>query len=186
MNTGAARQASRRFGALLMLFALLSTGVAVAASPSKGKRVQRDKACTMVTERQVEKAFGSPVAEGVEQTVVLSCTYLVGVDPNQPPGGSFATQQLFPSILNTTDTAKQAVADSHAIDLIAEDDLREVEGVGRRAYFNATHGRIVVQATKKFAFVLIWSPESVDGRITKKQEKQLIKLAKDVVKRAPR
>ena len=184
MNT-----AQRRLGALLMLSSLLSTGVALAA-PSKGKRVQRDKACTMVTERQVEKAFGSPVAEGVENAVVLTCTYVVGEDPTQSPGGEFATTQLFPSILNTTGTAKKAVQDAHAIDLLAEDDLREVEDVGRRAFFNATRGRLVVLANKKYAFVLNWTtpavPNTPEGRISKKHEQALTRLAKDIVKRAPR
>jgi len=182
--------ALRRLGALFLLLSLLNTGVAMAGAPSKDKRVQRDKACTMVTERQVEKALGGPVAEGVENAVVLTCTYVVGDDPTQRPGGEFATTQLFPSILNTTGTAKKAVQDAHAIDLLAEDDLREVEDVGRRAFFNATRGRLVVLANKKYAFVLNWTtpavPNTPEGRISKKHEKALIRLAKAVVKRAPK
>lgn len=173
-----------RLVALLALSTLV-TAISAGEAVAKGPRVQRDKACTMVTTKQVEKAFGSPVADGVEQTVVLSCTYLVGTDPNTAPGGSFATQQLFPSILNTTHTAKAAIEDSHAIDLLAEDDLHDVD-VGKSAYMNSTRGRLTVQATKKFAFIVVWSIASKEGPIGKKNEKKLIRLAKDIVKRAPK
>jgi len=177
------RASARVIAAAVVLVLAMGSGLAAAAPAA---RVTRDSACTMVTAKQVEKAFGGPVAEGVEQSVVLSCTYLVGTDPNTAPGGSFATQQLFPSILNTTKTAKAAIEDAHAIDLIAEDDLRDVDGVGKSAYIDQTQGRIVVQANKKFTFILIWSPASKITRIGKKAEKQLIKLAKNIVKRAPR
>ena len=169
--------------AIVTTFAAASVAGAGTAKP---KRIKRDEACTIVTTRQVEKAFGGPVAEGVEQEVVLSCTYLVGTDPLAEPGGSFAAQQLFPSILNTTDSAKAAVEDAHAIAVVTEDDLRDVDDVGRAAYINSTRGEIVVQANKKYAFILIWSPESVVTPSTKAVEKKLIALAKDVVKRAPR
>lgn len=162
------------------------TVTTAAAAPAKAPRVTRDKPCTMLTTKQVAKAFGNPTAEGVEQSVVLSCTWLVGTDPNALPGGSFATQQLFPSILNTTHSAKGAIEDSHAIDLLAEDDLHDVDGVGRSAYMNSTRGRLNVQATKKFAFIVVWSPASKEGPIGKKNEKKLIRLAKDIVKRAPK
>ena len=170
--------------ALTACVSLAMTGSALAGT--SGKRVTRDKACTMVTTKQVEKAFGGPVAEGVENAVVLACTYIVGEDRTQPPGGEFATQQLFPSILNTTDSAKEAVEDAHAIDVLAEHDLEDVDKLGRYAYYNATEGRIVVQATKKFAFVLNWSPGSQEGPLSKKHKKALIRLAKDVAKRAPK
>ena len=177
------RASARVIVAAVVLVLAMGSGLAAAVPAA---RVKRDKACTMVTKKQVEKAFGGPVAEGVEQTVVLSCTYLVGTDPNTAPGGSFATQQLFPSILNTTDSAKAAIEDNHAIDLIAEDDLRDVDGVGRSAYMNSTRGRLTVQANKKFVFILVWSLGSKEGRIGKANEKKLIRLAKDIVKRAPK
>ena len=181
-----------RTTALTACVSLLMTGTALAGK--SGKRVIRDKACTMVTTRQVEKAFGGPVAEGVENAVVLACTYIVGEDRTQAPGGEFATQQLFPSILNTTDTAKEAIEDARSIDVLAEHDLEDVDGVGRYAYYDATDGRIMVQATKKFAFVLNWTtpapatpqPGQPEGRLSKKHKKALIRLAKDVVKRAPK
>src|SRR5688572_21929841 len=91
------RRRAVRFATLPVVLVFAATNVARAAT-SRAKS-KRDEACTIVTTRQVEKAFGGPVAEGVEQEVVLSCTYLVGLDPLQPPGGSFAAQQLFPSIL---------------------------------------------------------------------------------------
>ena len=183
MNTAAAR--ARRILAGISVVAV-AIGLTASAVAAKGPRIQRDKACTMVTKKQVQKAFGSPVADGVEQTVVLSCTFLVGTDPNAEPGGSFATQQLFPSILNTTESAKAAIEDSHAIDLLAEDDLRDVDGVGKSAYMNSTRGRLTVQATKKYAFVVVWSIASKEGPIGKANEKKLIRLAKDIVKRAPK
>lgn len=170
-------------GAVLVASSALA---AAGGAATVAKRVSPNKACTMVTVRQVEKAFGGPVAPGVEAPAVLSCTYLVGADPAQAPGGSFATQQLFPSFVNTTDTAKAAIEDAHAIDSLANDDLRDVDGVGKYAYFNATKGFVVVQASKKFAFVLTWNPGSVPGPISKREQKKLVALAKDVTKRAPR
>jgi hypothetical protein len=160
-----------------------SAGSAAAKSKPKGKI---DDPCTLLDASKVTKVFGGPVADPVLDTTFLSCTFAVGADPAQTPGGLVSVAQLFPHYGQALPTATKAFQDQHAIDVLSNFELADVNGLGRDAYMNLTNGTLVVLATKKFEFSVAWQPASVTSHVTKRDQKKLVKLAKQMVPRAPK
>jgi hypothetical protein len=179
----------RRILHLVLAVALASgiagatAGSALAKAKPKGKV---DDPCTLLDASKVGKVFGGPVAEPKLDTVFVSCTFEVGDDPTQSPGGSVAVAQLFPHFGQALPTATEAFQDQHAIDVLSNFELADIEGLGRDAYMNLTNGTLVVLATKKFEFSVSWSPASVASHVATKDQKKLVKLAKQIVTRAPK
>jgi hypothetical protein len=181
------RAATRTIAVVVLTGVLIaSTSAGIAAASNAAKRITPEEPCTIFTTKQIEKAFGGPVSEGSGRRDLLICAWEVGIDPNAKPGGRFYAKQVYPNIINTSPTAKAAIEDERAIDSISNDDVRDVDKIGKNAYFNASKGAITVQVNKKYVFQIIWNPGSVSGPISAKDEKTLRKLAKSVVKRAPR
>jgi hypothetical protein len=168
----------------------LATGIAGAtAGPASAKSTPKgtiDDPCTLLDASKVGKVFGGPVAEPVLDSVFVSCTFAVGEDPTQTPGGLVAVAQLFPHFGQALPTAPSAFQDQHAIDVLSNFELIDVENLGRGAYMNLTNGTLVVLANKKFEFSVAWQPGSATTHVTKKDQKKLVKLAKQAVARAPK
>jgi hypothetical protein len=181
------RAAARTTAVALFAGVLIgSTFAGVGAARGATKRIKPEQPCTIVTKSQIEKAFGGPVADPTEGGVLLVCSWRVGTDPSTPPGGAFHARQVFPNIINTSPNAKAAIEDERAIDSLSDNDLRDVDNVGRSAYLNATTGEITVQANKRYVFEIAWNPGGLPATLNAKQEKALVKLAKSIVKRAPK
>jgi len=163
--------------------ASLALGPSAAAAQKKPK-VKIDKACTMLVEKKVSKAFGSPVviASG-SFGGPLGCEAAVGADPAVPPGGKLIAYQEYPNF--DVFDARNAVNDRRAAESLANDLIEDVDGVGKLAYLNRTIGVIVVQATKTYAFSLLWQRAGAT-ELSDADAKKLVTLAKDVVARAPR
>lgn len=151
----------------------------IAAAKPKEPRVKINDGCTMLVKKQIKKAFGSPVVLHDEP---LGCSAVVGADPAVAPGGRMVAYQEYPNLDQLS--ARAAVEDRHAAEFLGEDPLEDVPGVGKYAYVNRVVGVIVVQATKTFAFSLLWQRGGV-LEINDADLKQLVKLAKDVVARSP-
>jgi hypothetical protein len=184
---------SLRITATVVVAALAATtgattaGAAVDVKGNKGPKIKLNDACTILSTKQVVKAFGGPAKPKVPLVGGQDCNYPVGVDPNTPPGGTLATEQLFPNLLAPVSDAQAAVEDTHAIDTLSKDNLADVNHLGLEAYINYTKGVLLVAARKKYAFSISWHPASVThGTITVAEGRKLIKLAKDIVKRAPK
>ena len=170
-------------GVLLSTYATMAT-----ASADLGARrtpnATVDNPCTLLAVKQVKKEFGGPVATPLFNKLFLSCKYAVGTDPTQK-GGTLVAVLLFPSFLSHTGTAKAAYEDQHAIDMLSNSVLTDVNGVGRSAYMNLTNGELVVLATKRFVFTLRWQPAPARP-VNARDIKKLTALAKLVVPRFPR
>lgn len=168
----------------------LGTGVAGAAAgstPAGGRPKGRiDHPCTLLDASKVAKAFGDPVADPVLDATYLACKYAVGDDPTQAPGGVVSAVQLFPRFAQALPTAPKAFQDQHAVDVLSDFELADVSGLGRAAYMNLTTGALVVLANKKFEFIVAWQPGSVTTPVTKRDQKKLVSLAKQMVARSPR
>lgn len=168
----------------------LATGVVTAAAGSAASKAKPkgvlDDPCTLLDASKVEKVFGGPVAEPVLDTVFVSCAYAVGDDPTLAPGGTVNVVQLFPHFGQALPNATDAFQDQHAIDVLSEFELADIEGLGRDAYMNLTTGTLVVLATKKVEISVSWLPGSVKTPVTKSTQKKLVKLAKQAVARAPK
>ncbi len=179
------RHLSGTIAALLLATAVWGSGsaTAVVAAKPKGKI---DRPCTLLDAATVKKAFGGPVADPVEDDVFASCTFAVGDDPTQAPGGLVSVVQLFPSFSQALPTAKTAFQDQHAIDVLSNFELSDVNGLGLGAYMNLTTGTLVVLASKKFELSVSWQPGSITTTVTKQDQQKLVQLAKQAVKRAPR
>jgi len=159
----------------------------VDAKAIKGPKIKINDACTILSVKQVVKAFGGPALPKVSLIGGQDCNYPVGVDPKVLPGGTLSTEQLYPNLLAPVNNAPAAVEDTHAIDTLSGDNLADVNHLGLEAYINYTKGVLLVAAKKKYAFSVTWHPASTThGVITVAEGKKLIKLAKDIVKRAPK
>jgi hypothetical protein len=168
---------------LVLVVALAASGAASAAKSKKAPRVRINHACSMVDPAKLGKAFGTPVdAQPSPMSAETGCDVKVGVDPKQPPGGALSVNQEYPNFDMVS--ARSAVEDRHATEFLAHDELEDITGVGKYAYLNHTIGVIVVQASKKLAFSLLWQRAGVTG-ITKADAKKLVALAKDIVARSP-
>jgi hypothetical protein len=166
--------------------------VATAAMPvgavvraRSGPKIKTGHACSILSAKQVAKALGSPTAVDPHQLLPAFCTMSIGADPTRPPGGVFAVGQIFPSLFASYADARAAVDDEHAVGGLAGDDLEDVS-VGKTAFIDHTSGKLVVEASKKFAFTLQWWPAPSGTKITRSDVKKLVKLAKLIVPRAPR
>ena len=167
----------------------LAAGILSATAGSAAAKTKKgvlDDPCTLLDASKVEKVFGGPVAEPVLDTIFVSCAYAVGEDPTQEPGGVVNVVQLFPRFGHALPNATDAFQDQHAIDVLSEFELADVEGLGRDAYMNLTTGTLVVLATKKVQISVSWQPGSVKTEVTKSVQKKLVKLAKQAVARAPK
>jgi hypothetical protein len=172
----------------LFLGLALAAGVVSAtagAAAAKTKKGVLDDPCTLLDAAKVEKVFGGPVAEPVLDTTFISCAYAVGEDPTQEPGGTVNVVQLFPHFGQALPNATDAFQDQHAIDVLSEYELADINGLGRDAYMNLTTGTLVVLANKKVEISVSWEPGSVKTSVTKADQKKLVKLAKQAVARAP-
>ena len=161
----------------------IAAGTATAKSKPKGKV---DDPCTLLDASKVAKVFGGPVGDPVLDSTFVSCTFTVGSDPTQSPGGLVRIAQLFPHFGQALPTATAAFQDQHAIDVLSNFELSDVNGLGRDAYMNLTNGTLVVLPNKKFEFSVAWQPASVSSQVTNQDQKKLVKLAKQIVARSPR
>jgi hypothetical protein len=158
-------------------------GADVAAK--KSPRATINNPCTLLTIKQVQKQFGGPIAPPTLDQVYLSCHYLVGTNP-AVAGGTLSVVQLFPNYLQkSSSTAKSAFEDEHAIDMLSNNILADVNGVGRDAYMNLTKGTLVVLATKNFLITLSWAPTPA-RKLNARDIRKLKALAKIAVPRSPR
>lgn len=167
------------------------TGLALIAMPAgatvgtKTTPVKLGHACTMLQTPKT-KAFGSPVKISV--SVYLhdgGCDGLVGTDPTQPPGGHLVSVQIYPAADRSFESARAAVEDQHAVDSLSTNVLEDVSTLGISAYFNRTTGTFVVAASKKLTFSVGWTRAGTTA-LSSADEKKLLALAKDIVKRAPK
>lgn len=175
--------------AVLVAAAITASGAmtAGAAVDTKGPKIKINHACTILSTQQVVQAFGGPAQPKVSLVGGQDCNYPVGVDPNTLPGGTLSTEQLYPNLLAPLSDAPAAVEDTHAIDTLSSDNVADVNHLGLEAYINYTKGVLFVAAKKRFAFSVSWHPASVThGTITVPEGKKLMKLAQDIVKRAPK
>jgi hypothetical protein len=158
----------------------------VAETASKGIAV--DDACTIVSRRDLEKAFGVPATGGTPSAQRLSCQFGVGVGGTrgESPDGVITASHLFPNFYQRSATARAAVEDRHAIDALSGHQLDDVFRVGRSAYLDKTTGDLVVLATRRFAFVLRWEPAQPGSRNSSRDTRALKQLARAAVARAPR
>jgi len=180
------RRRSRRITSTVVVgsLAVSLAFVAGAAAAQKKPKVKINKACTMLIEKKVAKAFGAPVVIASDSFGgPLGCTASVGTDPAVPPGGRLVAYQEYPN-LDIFD-ARNAVNDRRAAESLANDLIEDVDGIGKLAYLNRTIGVIVVQASKKYAFSLLWQRAGATG-LSDADAKNLLDLAKDVVARSPR
>ena len=155
----------------------------VAGTTSKGIAV--DDACTIVSRRDVEKAFGRPATVGTASADKLACHYGVAAEPGQPAASVLTATQFFPNFFVRVDSAPSAVEDRHAIDTLSGHRLADVFRVGRSAYLDETTGDLVVLATKRYAFVLRWEPAPFGAQISSRDARKLRSLARVAVARAP-
>jgi len=174
----------------VVLGAVVLAGVVAGAVPgaaeTPSKRIAVDDACTIVSRRGVERAFGRPATEGARSADRLACQYGVGTDPSEPPGGTVTATHLFPNYFVPVSTARAAVEDRHAIDTLSGHRLADVFRVGRSAYLDETTGDLVVLATKRYAFILRWEPAPPGTQTVPRDERKLEELARGAVARAPR
>ncbi len=177
----------------LAVTASLALGIssAGAAAPSKEVKVKLNDACTYISVRDVGRQFGKPVivVPGAGILGTYGCIATVGSDPAVAPGGTFSVDQVFPSAFSNRPDAAAALEDERAYVVSAGDDIKDVDGLGKVAYFDRTTGILVVQATNKLVFSLQW-----DGAGTTKTtavvqkrliQKRLIKVARGIVTRSP-
>jgi hypothetical protein len=172
-------------GAITALALIALPAGATVGTKTKTTPVKLGHACTMLRTPKV-KAFGSPIKVSV--SVYLhdgGCDGFVGADPAQPPGGHLITVQIYPAADRSFANAQAAVADQHAVDSLSNNVLEDVSGLGTSAYLNRTTGTFVVAATKKLTFSVAWT-RAGSTALSSADEKKLLALAKDIVKRAPK
>lgn len=137
-----------------------------------------------MTAKQLKVRFGSPVGAPILGATTLFCTYTIGKDPTVVPGGTFTAIQQYPNLFAPRlDDARVAVEDQLAIDQLSDQDIEDVPKLGNSAYLNRTKGEVVFSATRKLAFILNWSPAPAGTPLTPRQERHLITLAQEVIKR---
>jgi len=166
----------------LVIAAALSASLVLGSTASgtpKDPKVKINDGCTMLVKKEIKKRFGSPVVLHDEP---LGCSAVVGADATVASGGRIVAYQEYPNLDQLS--ARAAVEDRHAAEFLGEDPLEDVAGVGKYAYVNRAVGVIVVQASKKFAFSLLWQRGGV-LTINDADLKKLVKLAKDIVARSP-
>jgi hypothetical protein len=177
---------SRALGSVLGAITALALIAAPAGATvgTKTTPVKLGSACTMLRTPKV-KAFGSPVKISVSAFLHEGgCDGFVGVDSAQPPGGKLGAFQIYPAVDRSFATPRAAVEDQHAVDQLSQDALEDVSGVGLSAYLNRTKGTLVV-ATKKLAFGVTWIRAGTTD-LSPADQKKLLALAKDIVKRSPK
>ena len=169
------------------------TVVVAFATPLGVAAAQRDpklplgEACDILTERDIEKAFGGPVTLVLYDPLGLyDCIRKRGEGSTVPGGGQFQFIQLFPGLPVGPSNARDIVDDQRAFDALANAELVDLDGLGRQAYVNRTEGSLVVAATKKYAFKLTWTDDDPTAGLTRRDEKKLIKIARKLIKRAPK
>ena len=170
----------------LMLVAGTTTAAHATAAGKPKPKGKVDDPCTLLDTSKVAKAFGHPVADPALDPIFISCKFAVGDDPTHAPGGTVSVVQLFPHFGQALPTATKAFQDQHAIDVLSNFELADVEGLGKGAYMNLTNGTLVVLANKKFELSVGWQPGSITTPVAKRDQKKLVQLAKQAVARAPR
>jgi len=164
------------------LSAMVFANAATASAPS-GKISPAD-ACTIVTAKQVAR-FGKPVGPPTQQPAKLDCKFPIGQDPAAVPGGTFTALVLYPNpFAAKVDDAQAGLEDQFAIDKLSGQTVEDVSGLGTSAFFNRTNGYVAFAANKKIGVILRWEPAPTGTAMTKRDQKKLIALAKDVTKRA--
>ena len=166
--------------AVVLAVAFGTSAPALAKAPPK---IATDDACTIVNPKQVTK-FGKPVGAPTPSAIKLDCKFAVG-DPVAGPGGTLTALLLYPNpFAATAANAQLGVEDQFAIDRLSGQDLQDVSGLGRSAYFNRTKGEVVFAPNKKLGVILNWAPSPAGTPVTKRDQSRLIALAKAVTKRA--
>lgn len=171
-------------GLAVVAITLAANATIASAKKAPAPRLKFGNACTMLTDAQIEKAFGAPIATRDVFLEMHSCTYTLEADPAAPVG-SFVAFQLAPDSFDSK-SARFVVNDQNSIETLSEHALTEVFKVGKFAYFNETLKKIVVLASGKFAFELAWRPAPAGTPLGDQDRVQLEKLAKLVVKRSTR
>lgn len=163
----------------------LVTSLSAPAWAEGGTKLKQNDACNVVTAKQVKARFGGPVGAPVPAPANLSCTYAVGTDPAVAPGGTLTVIQHYPSPFATrVANAQAAVEDQLAVDQLSDQEAVIVPKVGKSAYINRTKGEILFAPTQRLAFIFNWAPAPAGTRLTPRQERQLIALARQVTARA--
>jgi hypothetical protein len=171
--------------AVTAVVAMSGSTLALDLERSTGQKFKVNDACTMLKDHELVKAFGQPVTKKDYYLKTFACSYILGTDATVPPGGQFTAYQLFPTDFEAA-SARFVVEDNHATESLSEEELVDVNNVGIDAYLNVTRNKIVVLATKKFAFELTWKPAPAGTQLSNDAIKQLKSLARKVVARVKR
>lgn len=179
-------RSARRIIAGLGVIAIALTSSAPIASAKKDQPpvLKLGNACTMLTNARIEKTFGAPIVSREVFVGKHSCTYTLATDPLAPLG-QFVAFQISPDPFGST-SALDTVNDLNSIEVLSNHVLTEVFNIGRSAYFNDTLQKIVVLASKKFAFELAWKAAPAGTPLDDQAKARLQKLAKLVVNRSKR
>jgi hypothetical protein len=150
---------SMRGAASLTIVLVLAAYAGAPGAAAKAARIDPGDACTILSIKQIGKTFGKPVVIDASASTLgnIGCSAKVGVDPAQKPGGTMVSFQDFPNLLAPQPSARAAVEDRRAIEVLSDNQIEDVNGVGLSAYLNRTTRAITVVATKKYAFSLTWN-----------------------------
>jgi hypothetical protein len=168
--------------AVTVVVATSGSALALGLGRSSGQKFKVGDACTMLKDSELVKAFKEPVTKKDYYLKTFACSYTLGADAAVAPGGQFTAYQLFPTDFEAA-SALFVVEDNHATESLSDEELVDVNRVGNEAYLNVTRNKIVVLATKKFAFELTWKPAPAGTPLSKAEIKQLKALAQKVVAR---
>jgi hypothetical protein len=172
------RSAAQRRCSAAMLAVLVAAALIAAAAPAaaqKAPKFKKNDACTLLTDRKVEKALDQPIAGRSYFFGKLTCDYTLG--DAAAPAAVFSAAQLYPSLFDTPG-ARHDFEDQLAVERLSDDQISEVYKLGEQAYVNRTKGKVSVLANKKYAFELAWKPNPAGTAITSADVKALKKLAK--------
>lgn len=177
---------------MLRKLSVLVTGVAItvtvagmdAAVAAPAKRVNPKDACTLLAAKKVHGAFGGSRtrASRAGPLPTLVCYYLVA-DGLAEVGTLTATIDYRKGD-DTAPNATQAIEGIVDPDVAGGVNVEAIEGVGKLAYLYPDDGQIVAAANKALGFRLLWAPGGQAAPLDAKTRKALVRLAKDVVKRA--
>jgi hypothetical protein len=163
---------------------LLGAAGVGAAPPVQAKKVSLKNACTLLATANVKQVFGGDRvrAQRAGPLPTHVCYYLSASGREQV--GTLTATIEYRKGDDTAPNAVQAVEGVVDPDVAGGVNVEAVDGVGKLAYLYVDDGAIVAAANKALGFRLIWAPGGQPAPMDAKTRKALIRLAKEVVKRA--